>query len=126
MPLTSDRVAEIFKECLATQEEIDGGKVVLTDVLVGVVGLVPDRLEPHRDEIKEMLYELPENFQMEKGGGWSFLQACEDRHGNQWTGLHSRMAELFALGVATDQAICLLPRDVWKALPGGMPYYGVK
>ena len=126
MPLTADRVNTIFAQAIASQEEIDAEKAVLTDVLVGVVGLVPERLEPFREEIGEMLHELPETFHMDKGGGWSFLEACNDRHGNQWTGLHRTMAELFALGVATDQAVCLLPRAMWSALPGGMPYYGVK
>jgi len=56
------------------------------------------------------------------GGGWSFLQLCEDDHGEQWTGLHKVMDELLMLAIATKHARILLPRELWSALPGGMPY----
>jgi len=55
----------------------------------------------------------------------SFLNACQDRNGNQWTDLHQRMEQLFVLGQAAGFVSCLLPRDMWAALPGGMPYYVV-
>jgi hypothetical protein len=73
-----------------------------------------------------MLAELPDMFKESGGGGWSFLNACDDRHGNQWTGLHQRMEQLFQLGIGIDKVECQLPREVWPALPGGMPYYIVK
>ena len=56
------------------------------------------------------------------GGGWSFLQACVDKNGNHW-GEHSNMEELFCLGIAIGKVESLLPRDMWKVLPGGVPYY---
>lgn len=59
------------------------------------------------------------------GGGWTFLNACHDRHGNLWTGFHRRMEELFMLGLAIGKVHCLFPRDLWDALPGGMPFYMV-
>ena len=73
-----------------------------------------------------MLSELPDEFRVSGGGGWSFLQACNDRHGTQWTGFHQAMEELFMLGMAAGLVTELLPRDLWDALPGGMPYYAVK
>jgi hypothetical protein len=33
---------------------------------------------------------------------------------------------LLVLGIATEQATILLPREVWKTLPGGMPYFSIK
>jgi hypothetical protein len=46
-----------------------------------------------------------------------------DKDGNQWTGLHLVMEQLFMLGLATDQANwCMPDREIWKSLPGGMPY----
>ncbi len=124
-PLIADRVAEIFKDALATQEELDNQKAVIADVLIGRVGLVMERIEPHREEIGGMLKQLPDEFQKDGGQGGSFLNACYDKHGRQWTGLHARMAELFALGMVTEQVTMPLPREMWGALPGGMPYYTV-
>ncbi len=83
------------------------------------------RLARHRTTIGAMLAELPDEFHRDRGGGWSFLNACNDRHGEQWADLHATMEQLFMLGVATDQAECQLPRELWSALPGGMPYYCV-
>lgn len=123
MTLTADRVSEIFLDCFAAPDQEDA---MVVDVIVGKVALDKNKLEGHRMEIADMLAELPDNFRVSAGGGWSFLQACVDRHGNHWTGMHARMAELFALGVATDQAVLLMPRELWDALPGGMPYYAVK
>ena len=72
-----------------------------------------------------MLSNLPASFQKESGGGMSFLKACEDSEGNQWTGLHKIMDQLFLLGQAAGLVKCLMPREVWGMLPGGVPYYVV-
>lgn len=73
-------------------------------------------------QISELLVELPNEFQASKGGGWSFLNACLTRDGEQWTDLHLVMEKLFMLGIAAGKARWLMPRDMWKAFPGGMPY----
>ncbi|NQT49448.1 hypothetical protein HQ571_02010 [Candidatus Kuenenbacteria bacterium] len=72
-----------------------------------------------------MLAELPDEFKESGGGGMSFMNACYDRNGNQWTGMHKRMEELFQLGIGIKKAKCLMPRASWSALPGGMPYYAI-
>ena len=72
-----------------------------------------------------MLAELPNQFQADKGGGWSFLSACDDRNGHQWTDYHQRMEQLFQLGLALGLVRCPVPRDAWSMLPGSMPYYVV-
>ena len=33
------------------------------------------------------------------------------------------MEELFCLGIAIGRVECLIPREMWKILPGGVPYY---
>lgn len=55
-------------------------------------------------------------------GGWSFLNACNDKNGCQWTDFQQRMEQLFQLGIAIGKVECQLPRFVWPALPGGVPY----
>jgi len=68
---------------------------------------------------------LPDEFHTGKGGGWSFLDACNDRNGAQWTSLHRTMDQLVCLGHAIGAVSFCLPREMWKILPGGMPYFVV-
>ncbi len=137
MTIKSNRVEEIFNECLYGEPELnitrgndlESGEVPADAVVAhGVMNKVifhPGRLEANRGEIIDMLLQLPEPFMLSKGGGWSFLQACQDRNGDQWTGLHLIMDQLFTLGIAIGRAKNLLPREMWSALPGGMPYLAV-
>jgi hypothetical protein len=122
--LTADRVEKVFMDCLYRDGE-DTSSHVAAPGINHPVGFNPERLEQHRGDVLEMLGELPEQFRKDGGGGWTFLNACEDRHGEQWTGLHMRMEQLFQLGEALGAAKCQLPREMWPALPGGVPYYVV-
>jgi len=82
-------------------------------------------LNSHREEIVAMLGELPTAFKRSAGGGHSFLEACNDKYGNQWTGFHTNMEQLFQLGIAIGMVECQVPPELWPALPGGKPYYVV-
>jgi hypothetical protein len=84
-----------------------------------------DKLKPSDAIVRGWLALLPDEFRMDKGGGWSFLNLCNDRNGVQWTGLHQTMDQLFVLAAALGRAKFLLPRSLWSSLPGGMPYVGV-
>jgi hypothetical protein len=103
----------------------DTSHYVKAEGIITDVGFHPGRIEAHQPEIMALLAELPTEFHIECGGGGSFLNACYDKHGNQWTGMHQRMEQLFQLGIGVGAVKCLLPREIWKALPGGMPYYSV-
>ena len=119
--LTSDRVGIIFEDCLFKEKE-DTSNYVKAEGIMTNVGFHPDRLESHKAEVDEMLEQLPNEFQKSGGGGWSFLNACNDRDGNQWTGLQQVMEQLFLLGIALKRVKIQLPRELWSSLPGGMPY----
>jgi len=119
------KVEEIFFDCLFKDRE-DTSKHVPVEGIVSNFGFHPERLKSHIEEIVALLNELPDAFKESSGGGWSFLKACNDRHGNQWTGFHQRMEQLFSLGLGIGKVVCLLPRDLWSALPGGMPYYMIR
>jgi hypothetical protein len=116
--LDSQQVADTFNACIA-----DGDEGFEVDMIVSKIRLDKERLANHAELIAAMLLELPDQFRKSGGGGWSFLNACDDKHGNQWTGLHLRMSELFAMGQGIGMVECQLPRELWDALPGGMPYY---
>ena len=123
--LQSDKVTEIFVDCLFNDGEDASNHVKAIGIMRGV-GFHPERLESHREEIIAMLAELPDQFQQDKGGGWSFLNACRDKDGNQWTGLHSIVEQLVLLGIGIAEVEFIIPRNMWDALPGGMPYFVVK
>ena len=76
-------------------------------------------------EVRDMLSRLPEPFHRTKGGGWLFLNACNDRNGVQWTDFHQQMEQLFQLGIGLGLVKCLMSREMWSILPGEMPFYSV-
>ncbi|MBY0559834.1 hypothetical protein [Hyphomicrobium sp.] len=115
MNLTADNVEKLFAEC----SKPDGAQVegVISKAVLDTTG--------RETEIAGMLAELPDEFQASGGGGWTFLNACDRRDGQQWTSLHATMEKLFMLGIAAGKARWLMPRDMWDVLPGGMPYVSV-
>lgn len=120
-----ERVDEIFRGCLFTDEELEvtGGKcpkgAVLVEGVVGKFGFHPGRLEGHTDEIGQMLDLLGDR----PKEGCSFLELCNQGDGHQWTGLHIRMNQLVCLGIGTKQAeLLILPGFLKEMMPGGMPY----
>ena len=122
--LNPSKVENVFLDCLFKEGEDKSNHVEAQGIMTNV-GFHPKRLESHKAEIEEMLNELPSEFQQSGGGGWSFLNACNDKHGNQWTGLHQIMEQLVLLGIGLGKVKFQLPREVWSALPGGMPYFVV-
>jgi hypothetical protein len=117
------RVSAIFRDCLfRTGEPTDNH--VLVEGITRKVGLEAKRLEGHRKDIIAMLHELPKEFMKSSGNhGASFLDACTDKHGRLWTGLHETMEELFLLGMAIKKVNMPFPRLILGSLKGGMPHY---
>lgn len=117
-----ERVNTIFLDCLFKEGE-DTSKYVKAEGITSNVGFHPERLNRYKAEIEAMLDELSDDFKKSGDGGMSFLNACNDKRGDQWTCLHQRMEQLFQLGIGVGKAELLTPREMWGALPGGMPYY---
>lgn len=122
--LTHQRVEEIFMGCLFSDDE-DKSNMVVVEGVVMTVGFHPDRLESHRADVIELLSQLPDEFHSSSGGGWTLLNACVTKDGVEWTGDQMTVDNLFILGMGLGVVSCLLPREVWSALPGGVPYYMV-
>lgn len=118
MELTATNVVETLKSCLFEVEPEDVSKAVMVEGIVGKFGFDPVRLKAKEADIVSMLGQLPPQFRE----GYSFLAACERADGVQW-GEHKTMDELFMLGMAIGKVKLCLPRELWGALPGGMPYY---
>lgn len=122
--LTSQNVTDIFKKCLYNEAQPDVKTIVVEGIVSSAKFSVP-MVNEYKQEIADMLSQLPDEFMTSKGGGWSFMNACVTKTGNMWTSLHQVMEQLFMLGMSVDMVICLLPRELWSALPGGVPYYQV-
>ena len=132
-PLQASRVEAIFHDCLFRNEEIEeSGQEALLETALEAEGITqnaafhPEKVKEHKGEISRMLDELPDHFKESGGGGMSFVNACYDKRGRQWTGFHRTMEQLFQLGIAIERVESLSPRDMWPILPGGVPYYVVK
>lgn len=125
MKLTAKNVETAFGTCLFQKGEVHGeippNAVIVEGVMPAIrFGFHPERLESCRQNVHAMLLQLPTAFHEDKGGGWSFLNACLTQEGQQW-GEHTSVEMLLCLGIALKQAEWLM-RKMQHALPGGMPY----
>lgn len=121
--IAADRVHEIFINCLFKDEEVENGvpidKTIMVEGIVATYGFNSNRVSTYKEEISSMLDNMDITFKK----GWSFLNLCFDKNENQWTGSHRIMEQLMCLGMAIGKIhFCTTDRDIWTALPGGMPY----
>ncbi len=132
MELTAQNVQEVFFDCMFRDEELtllEKGQIpesaILVEGVVSKVGFESNRIKQNTPAIKDMLLNLPDAFFHDKGGGFTFLGAAEDKEGRHW-GEHRSIEQLMQLGIAAKLIRYCLPREVWGALPGGMPYFTIK
>lgn len=121
MKLTAENVNKVFLFCSLSEYDGHGESKEVNGVMLSV-WFSKTRLEQSKQDIVDMLNCLPDNFKKSGGGGWSFLNMCQDNNDEQWTGFHSDIDKLVTLGIATDSVSFLMPKDMWDVLPGGMPY----
>lgn len=118
--INSDEVMLIFNACCSMP--VDANNILQVDGILKPFIFNKTILDQHKEQIRTWLAALPEQFQAEQGGGWSFLNACNDKNNVLWTGFHHVMDKLFCLGIALGLADYCLPREYWKSLPGEVPY----
>ena len=121
MLLTSDNVDKIFRECLFKKDEDMTNNIHVEGVQLNVL-FNPDRIKKNQANISSMINQLNPTFRE----GWTFLNMCDTKDGNQWTDLQVRMDQLLTLGLAINKIEYLMPREFWQALPGGVPYITIK
>lgn len=124
MELTANNVHETFMKCLFKDAEPKENYVEARGVNLHI-GFHPARLHENKEKILSMLDGLPDNFKEGLGGGWSFLNACNDKNSNQWADMHQTIDELLCLGIAIKAVKFQVPREMWGMFPGGMPYFSV-
>lgn len=119
---TADRVTEIMLHVLFQPEELPPQDPVLVEGITQRYGFHQARLAERGAAIEAIIREVAsDDFLKSGGGGMSFLNLCVDRSGNQWAE-HSTMQELVCLAIGAGLCGYCLPRDLWFALPGAMPY----
>jgi hypothetical protein len=122
----SKKVKDIFFDSLYTDKEDPGNGTapegaVIVDSIRGPYGFHPERLKSHEAEVREVLSQMPIPFHKDSGGGWSFLNLCQTKNGEQW-GEHENVEQLVCLGIGLGLVSYCMPREFWVSLPGGMPY----
>lgn len=122
--LSTDAVEEVFLSCMSSEHATGQNETV--QGVVHKFSMDPEKVREHSEQIHGWLDQLPEAFHEGTGDGWSFLNACYDRDGRQWTGLHLQMEKLFVLGQILGRVTYPLPRTLWNVLPGGMPYVMIR
>lgn len=116
-------VRAIFSDCLFKEGE-DTSNHIPAEGVVRSVSFHPQRLESHREEVRELIKQLPIEFMPEHmggGDGYTFLNLPFDKDGNQW-GEQINAEQLFQLANGLNMASFLMPRQFWPMMPGGVPY----
>ena len=126
MKALSDQINNVFRNCLYNPEELPSDKscpndAILVEGIRCTFAFHPERIKKHKEEIREFLNKMPEEFHKDTGGGWTFLNLCNDINGNQW-GSQLSVEQLVTLGIAVGMASYCAPKELWSALPGGVPY----
>lgn len=121
----AEQVHEIAMYVLYKKDEVPDGKPPKDAVIVkGIIrqfGFHPGRLQEKKPEIKAILDQMPKEFHIQGGGGMTFLNLCMTRDGEHWAE-HATMETLVVLGIGVGLASYPMPKELWSALPGGMPY----
>jgi hypothetical protein len=128
--INPNEVERVLRDSLFKSEEVgENGEppkgAVVAEGITRTFVFHPLRLESHRAFVKDCLRLLPTPFLEGHGDGWSFLNACQQEDGTLWTGEHARVEELLCLGIGLGLVKCLVPKDLWSAFPGKMPYYRI-
>ena len=123
MELTEKNVESVLNYALMDDPAYkEGAPSIRVDGVQYSYVFSPELLEEKREDVKSMLSQLKPAFFMNSGGGWSFLNLCETKDDELWTGSHMFCDVLYCLANALGMARFCLPRQYWSSLRGGMPY----
>lgn len=117
----SELTHNAFMDCLFKESE-DTTNLVKVEGITRPFGLHARRLEEKRELVNSLLAELPAEFKE----GFTFLNLCTTKDGEQWTGLHKICEELVVMALGLGIMEYCLPRKLWEILPGGVPYLKIR
>ena len=123
--VTASNMSELtqttFMDCLFKEGE-DTTNHVKVEGITSMFGLHPQRLEEKRELVTALLAELPEEFKE----GYTLLNFCTTKDGEQWTGEHRVCEQLIVMAIGLNLMEYCMPREMWAVLPGGVPYIMIK
>ena len=117
----SELTSNAFMDCLFKEGE-DHTNHVKVEGLTSMFGLHPQRLEEKRELVTALLAELPAEFKE----GYTFLNLCTTKDGEQWTGMQRVCEQLVVMAIGLGLMEYCMPREMWAILPGGVPYLMIK
>lgn len=117
LKLTAKNVNDLFYTVLFNDGEDHTGYIRVNGVTQNF-GLHPGRVASVKERVGELLGQLDPSFFSDDGQ--SFLQLPFSADGTHWCE-HRTAQELMVLGLATGLMVSPLPREMWMALPGGVP-----
>lgn len=119
--IDATRVHEIFMDCLFCEMPQKTERCIALYTCQGRFHFIPDKISEHRQEIHDILGNLRDEFFESKGGGYSFMALPFTKDDEQW-GEQTNGDQLMALGLASGYMQYLFGAEMWRALPGGVPY----
>ena len=125
MKLTAENVSKVFFGCMYKEEikdvqDIPHGSIVVEGIKSTVV-FDPAKVKSNREDIKDLLTQIHDDFSSKEAGGTSFMNLPANKDGGTW-GEQMNAEQLMLIGIAAGYMRYLVPPDGWKILPGGMPY----
>jgi len=128
--VNATEVHDTLVSCLYTNEEIDAclaegldvpKDAIVVDGIMRAFGFHPARLEAARPQVKAWIKEMDPAFLTSGGGGMSFLNLCMLADGTHWAE-HPTCEAFVVLAFGLKLGSFPMPREMWKVLPGQMPY----
>ncbi|MDB4984384.1 MAG: hypothetical protein JWM20_563 [Patescibacteria group bacterium] len=116
--LCSKNVKEVFFRCRVSKTQASSFRGI---GLQNDIYFSNDLLD-HKQEIKDMLLELPYDFKKSSGSkGASFLESNFKNTGRWWTMMFETAEMLFAMGHALGLVEFPVPREMWFTLEQELP-----
>lgn len=118
IPLTEATVDRIYKDCLATREDIENeDDYTKAEGIDSVSFFNTEKLNNHKNEVKELVGQIR---CIDKG--ISFLNMSFDHNGSHTTSYKSHMCQLIKLGVASGFLQYTVDRQCIDNLPVYVPF----
>jgi hypothetical protein len=116
-------INKMIRDCFFKPEEgkPNEGEFVKVEGLIKNFGFHPKRLADKKARLIELMNDLHPNFMKNTGGGWTFLNLPFEKDGRHW-GEHPDCEAFIAMCIGNGLAKYSMPREMWDALPGGVPY----
>jgi len=119
-----ENLNKIFNSAIINKKTSVTEEFVEVEGVTGLHKLRKKALNDNKQQIIDMLRELPDPFMEHTGGGRTFLNGCMTKDQQDiWTGLQSNVEQLLLLGLGIGKIKYTIQKEFWGILPGGVPYF---